>query len=786
MTGYVADVPLVASNGRTFLAIWRANGHLYGSAHDGRSEPPPATTVLANSGRATSLIAVGDDYLAALTLDDGSVQLVGIDERGHTTSVVRLDVAPMSEPQLAWNGQSVLLIGRGRVPNEQFVDTAPINAYLLTRDGALTRGIGAIATGATFGTAAGNGDFFVAFGSKAGLRLYRVGPNGDVRSGFVQVHTPASAFEQWPLAVQVVVRGAAIGIAWSSQSSMSRFAVVRDGVVEHLEVISGGIQLAATGSGYTTANGTALLRFDAEGKRLEGFQHFEGNQFYDLAAAGDLVEVVNGFATYKVTATSYDGGAAAPALTAILSKRPVRQSKPEVASDGDAFFASFAEGTADTNAGKFARFSASGQGFDGGGRPFGGTENSGKTFSVAFGGGRYLLAWSEGSQVGQLHLFAAFVGPDGSIGAPVFTRDNAVQPAVVWNGSGFLLLWTEVRAVYNTRIFGTTISALGSPGSPTQISPNPAIFENYGNPRAAWNGQEYLAVWMADDFTGLICSACLPPPPRGAYAIHITPNGTARESKAIPLLPLPRSDFAVTGVHVAAAGQQFLVLIDRVERVDASIVNAGGFETPHLFFEGLTGFWYEDIGVVSDVISHGDGFLAVLRFGDDDAHSWISTRRLSAWGTRSDADRGLEIGMPDQGWKDALAIAGNTSGEVAIVTSEGLPGDVARVHARVLSELPPAPAPPSPPRNVTAKIIGPRTIISWDASDGAEGYQVELSYPGYVVRQATTRADTNTYTANSAITRAAVRVRAYNGGGVSAPSTEIVPVNISRQRSTHH
>ena len=122
-----------ASNGRTFLTIWTANGHLYASTTQGASEASPQVVVLPNSGTPMSLVAAGNEFLAAITVDGGGVQLARIDDRGVLVSLTRPPIPPLYRPRLAWNGQNLLLIGRDAdIQYGAFQST--LRAYLLTRE----------------------------------------------------------------------------------------------------------------------------------------------------------------------------------------------------------------------------------------------------------------------------------------------------------------------------------------------------------------------------------------------------------------------------------------------------------------------------------------------------------------------------------------------------------------------------------------------------------------------------------------------------------------------------
>jgi hypothetical protein len=793
-----------ASNGRVFITIWTANGHLYASTTEGASEASPLVAVVPNSGTPMSLVAAGNDFVVALAIAGGGVQIARIDERGKLVSVVRPDIPPLYRPRLAWNGESLLLIGRD-VDIQYLVYQSTLRAYLLTRDGAVTRTIGPVGNQAyTFGAAAdpNGGGFSVAVSDDLGLRLFRIGADGSLGASYVQIYTPISS-DGTTYTVEVAVRQEMTAVIWYVYARGTRLALVRpDGIVTMHDSSMSGIaapfQIVTTNSGYAVASYSSpplMRRLDPQGDAVDGGASAKlAYAISGIAAAGDLIEIVgvrrDAFWS-KIWGSWFLGRAdAPPKMTALLTKAPSLQMLPVAGSDGVGFFATFTEMTADLWAPKFARFTSDGRPLDGVGidiaEPYGDPYHE-PLATAAYGGGRYLVAWN-----GPGDLQAAFVGADGSVGPVFFTRAKAYSPRIVWNGSSFFMVWWE-----SYRIHGATISLSGAVSAPRQISPDVPprnSFDQYGefywSPDVAWNGRQYLVTWAAESAYDGLCSACEVPPPTGAYAIHVGADGVPVEKKAMPLIPPVSSPpLYLTAVHVAASPQNFLVLIDRFQRVDFTIVSDTGFEPLRPFFDWLpTGAWYRVPAVTSGAAFDGLGYQVAWRFGRG-ARTWLAAQRLSVDGKSREPARSVEAGVRDYDWAWGLSVAASSAGDTAIVSSEGFPvGDIYRLHARFASELPLMPAAPLAPRNVAAKIVDGRTTITWDGSSGADGYLIEgRRLPESDLYWLTVaEAGAGTYTNSSAI-RGSVRVRAYNRGGLSDPSPEIRPLDLTpRHRSARH
>ena len=111
------------------------------------------------------------------------------------------------------------------------------------------------------------------------------------------------------------------------------------------------------------------------------------------------------------------------------------------------------------------------------------------------------------------------------------------QPAVAWNGSEYLVVWMDERN-HSSRlrdIFGQRVSADGSPIESDFLISGPAAVANDEDPAVAWNGTEYLVVW-SDQRT----------PSRGAdvYGRRVSAAGVPQAA-----------DFLISGAGATATDQ---------------------------------------------------------------------------------------------------------------------------------------------------------------------------------------------------------------------------------------
>jgi hypothetical protein len=515
--------------------------------------------------------------------------------------------------------------------------------------------------------------------------------------------------------------------------------------------------VVASHSGYLLIQPNEVMRLDASA-RVIGPVPVTGSR---IAVAGDVAAILNGalVSWFRVGQTSpvVESAVYAPVL------KP--QTFPAAASDGVGFLASWHERTMHGEAVTSARFTRHPQPLDGPGIPAAATAADAKP-AVAFGGGRYLVVWSEATR-----LSAVFIGLDGTAGEPFTVRTGYLaDPAVVWNGSSFFVVWAE-----ELRIFGATISSSGVVGARRDIPPTNRADARYSSPDVAWDGAQHIVVWLNATLTGGAGNCpVLPCPASPTEVLAARAAGDGTPLDAAPISVVASTPFqAIDDVDVAAGGPAALIAIDRRARIDLAELRFDGVSSStRTLFEWIHAGtrW-----LASDVAFDGSGYVVGWRF-QDSRKAFTAVERIGAGSVRQSTPAGLPT-IP------AVSVALNAGREAAIVASEVFTrGESPRVTATFAADIPFAPEPPAMPRGLAAHIAGTSVSVSWSAVAGVEGYVVETEQGamlGNAPAGATELEIPYPY-------RGSLRVRAYNAGGLSAPSPAVIVGLLPRRRSARH
>jgi hypothetical protein len=772
----------IASNGRSFLTVWNATvggrNALYASPSGTDGRPTTAESVhVANldDGSFVSLLALGDDYVI-LARDAGGSSMFQVSKDGHLQR--RLHLA-FNILDVAWNGQRFLGIERATAASSTKVVLFDLEGQVIARN-VLTA-----STAISFDvTAVGSEFVVVASDTGGGVVAHRVASVGSILSSTLVASGSMSSS-----AVRVVARGSDVLAVWARAGQIET-VILRAGSVVHPSPIATFATNAtpvavATPGGYAVfwneSDHFEMVRFTANGERLDQVPlGLNRGRMLDGAAVGNLVEVIFGGETVPLWAGWFLSDTTTPTLTtASIANLRSRQVGPAIASDGQAFLTAWIDIMGSDRAVMVARFGRNSPSLDGSGIRLGAT-NAVPQFqrparaAVAFGGGRYLVVWPDVAK-----LNGTFVPLAGGPPEPAFViRDKDVRdPAVVWNGSEFFVVFSEGR------VFGSRVSATGMVSEAKQLSPDlPAHPSGWteSQPDVAWNGSEYLATWLVAPNSAQICT-CAPPGPTEVRAARVSASGAPLETNAtVVLTGSPR------GVHTAASGESFLLAIETPFGVETAVARTNLGDTrvllSPLFFNWSFGFEKP----LSDVVFDGFAYVLAWHYGDGE-QAWLATSHRLGSGNPSstflrrvdDAENNLELTY------DAVAIAAGGVG-AAIVSSEGQAGQPPRLKAYFDAEMPFADAPPPAPHGVIATNTYGLLEITWSPAEGAAGYAVEVFNPfgGTWLALLPTRETHLTLPGYGGL-YPAVRVIAYNGNGVSAPSdSSPVIVLTPRRRAT--
>lgn len=148
-----------------------------------------------------------------------------------------------------------------------------------------------------------------------------------------------------------------------------------------------------------------------------------------------------------------------------------------------------------------------------------------RTPDVAFGGGNYMVTWSDGRAGSFYRIYAARVTPAGSVldpsGIQVGPTNNLYHyyPSIAYNGSRFFVAWTYGYSPYD--IMGRFINTDGTLGDTVCILKpgNPTY-----NMRMAFDGTNFILVWVewtgsAYDLKGLMASGSTGAPIGASFTI---------------------------------------------------------------------------------------------------------------------------------------------------------------------------------------------------------------------------------------------------------------------------
>jgi hypothetical protein len=131
---------------------------------------------------------------------------------------------------------------------------------------------------------------------------------------------------------------------------------------------------------------------------------------------------------------------------------------------------------------------------------------------LAWGKGEYLAVWQDLRSHQRWEIYGARFRPDGTIldseGIPVAVgKRNARHPQVAWDGNNFLVVWMEENEGRGWDIAGVRVSPEGKLLDNERILIAQAPGDQ-ASPALAWGKDRYLVVWMEG---GGISGACVDP-----------------------------------------------------------------------------------------------------------------------------------------------------------------------------------------------------------------------------------------------------------------------------------
>jgi hypothetical protein len=351
--------------------------------------------------------------------------------------------------------------------------------------------------------------------------------------------------------------------------------------------------------------------------------------------------------------------------------------------------------------------------------------------------------------------------------APFFIGEThrTTEPSVVWTGDRWIVLYRTMDfQAFVTR----AISASGAvgPARPLVLQYDvPEPFSRAGESGVlGWNGRELLLLW-----TKTLVSNCSDFPPCPSTT---TVHATRLDADGQPVDQSIDLDLPAGQSLALAAGES------------GELLAASGFSTAVIRTAGgvlradpaRTWIDYPE-RVMQDVLWDGSAFVLAVRYESVwSTKGHIAVLRLD----RNGLLRGS--GVVDIQKKNCCApahsVAAQEGSPALLAFAEvAMPGDTNRVVTMTENELAPIPPPPPAPAAVSRRTRA-GTEVSWTAVPGdVDGYLVETDFQ-YETRRTVTHDRERVMETSSDL---AVRVRAFNAGGMSAPAQPAVTPR--RQRS---
>jgi hypothetical protein len=172
----------------------------------------------------------------------------------------------------------------------------------------------------------------------------------------------------------------------------------------------------------------------------------------------------------------------------------------------------------------------------------------------AWGKNRYLVVW-QSTRNGPTEIYGTYLNSNGQIihvnghsdSFPVsVSRADQLFPNIAWGGKQFLVVWQDLRSKKNWEVYGGRIDSNGNRLDSNDL-PIGIGSGNRRHPVVAWNGTNFLVVWMEER-------------PGSGWEIvgrRIAPDGSAVDSKALLISGVEGNQ---TSPSVTGIGDDFFVV----------------------------------------------------------------------------------------------------------------------------------------------------------------------------------------------------------------------------------
>lgn len=746
-----------------FLSAWvydtrgGAGAHIVGvfSDRDGKRVSPawfPIVTTIDPSAY-LQLVATGDTYTLFWWSNTTPLHIVTVDANGVATRDVTTSLKLTFASFLAWNGTHFIAVTPNLTAGE---------AILFDRDGAILRREPIASSYHVHAAPSGDGFITFAAGFK-GLFAQRVAVSGESPRWKVEDGS-GDANGYHPMSVKSVARpNGEVVVVWIGARypvlNELKTAVVRDGPPALVRIVA---QRNVVPLDIVALNGRERVILSEARTPIEpqtlNYIDLNTNEIHAIAmdrALGPSAVASNGDATL-VLSLNPEGFSTTSHVTTIaiasngdskidvVSLAPARQSTPVLLDN----LAVWTESSADATSIRTALL----------GTPVTSTilENASLDMCrLAPNGNEILLLARRGSQLLGLRIK--------NNGEPfdrepfvIGESDHPGFSAAVWAGDRWVVAWTNHLRLFTAEVGPTAV--VGPSRELTFATPLPDGWtRTVHSPSLAYNGHDVVIVWNETQ-SGPRSPIPEIPPDAEPYVFAALLKGGDPIELAHQYLRHP----------IASDGTGFLAVCDTtsiVLRADATGLHA---DPPRTFFE-------HPYFAANDVLWNGNEYVVASRYGPFSKD--LTVRRLDRNGIPLLPPLYTSVAATDFAMLNAPSVASSSMIALDEVT---IAGDTQQAVSYLEHDMGPLPAAPRAP-NVTVVAQGRNMAVTWDAVEGGiEGYAVE------------TRTSSGAFTLARILSpnersvtlpiAAAVRVRAFNAGGYSAPSD----VSLERRRSARH
>jgi len=402
--------------------------------------------------------------------------------------------------------------------------------------------------------------------------------------------------------------------------------------------------------------------------------------------------------------------------------------------------------------------------------------------TVASNGNGFLAVWRTYTYGGGAHIDGVLIDSNGQRISPaafrivsftdalVLAAVGAFSPAaaaIAWNGSQFLVVWNVFQ------LFGAFVSPTGNVSPRQQVSIDPVAPEHWTfndtDPKLAWNGKEYLLVWTLQQLPPCfmpICSATTQ-----TRAIRLDSEGHPIGTESVVISEDSRR------TSLASNGNNFLLGIDDMNGSHAHIINTHGTSVEVSQPIEIFSSWTLPL---TSIVWEGTDYRVIWRYVTPT--TWrLGMKRISASGTR-----GKALGLITDASDSIIPPAIDSHDELIVIPeipNDSITASSARTVSYRATEMTPLPGAPRAPIAIDATISSGDAVVTWnDASDNEEGFVIEARYSAGYFLLATAPANAE-QTRVKLYGQPTLRIRAWNAGGTSEASEDLVPHAPSRRRS---